>query len=85
MLTPRILFHWRRIFRGVNLGKIPRSVLFQGIFPRKFLVQTELFAWRGVVFIFQKFKILRKILFSADQLLNFNYSGMAVLRILGSQ
>jgi hypothetical protein len=36
-----ILFHWRRIFRGVNLGKIPSSVLFQGIFPRKFLVQTE--------------------------------------------
>jgi hypothetical protein len=41
-----ILFHRRRIFRGVNLGKIPSSVLFQGIFPRKFLVQAELFAWR---------------------------------------
>jgi hypothetical protein len=48
-----ILFHWRRIFRRVNLGKIPRSVLFQGIFPRKFLVQTKLFAWR----VFLRWKI----------------------------
>jgi hypothetical protein len=37
-----ILFHWRRIVLGINLGKIPRIFLFQGIFPRKFLVQTEL-------------------------------------------
>jgi hypothetical protein len=43
--SSNILFHWRRNFRGVNLGNIPRSVLFQGIFPRKFLVHSKLFAW----------------------------------------
>jgi hypothetical protein len=39
-----ILFHSRRIVLGINLGKIPRIFLYQGVFPKKFLVQTELFA-----------------------------------------
>jgi hypothetical protein len=43
MLTPRIFCFTGD---GGNLGKIPRSILFQRIFPRNFLVQTELFAWR---------------------------------------
>jgi hypothetical protein len=30
------------------LGKISWTFLFQRIFPRKFLVQTELFAWRDI-------------------------------------
>jgi hypothetical protein len=82
----KILFHWRRMILGINLGKIPRIFLFQGIFPRKFLVQTELFARSDVTEYLQKkwfptntnvainfFQdIYFKILFSTDKQLIFS-------------
>jgi hypothetical protein len=41
-----IMFHWRQIVLGINLGKILRIFLYQGVFSGKVVVQTELFAWR---------------------------------------
>jgi hypothetical protein len=39
---------------GINLGKIPRIFKYQEVFPKKCLVQTELFAWRVTTTLMQK-------------------------------
>jgi hypothetical protein len=41
--SSELLFNWTRIFRRVSEEKF---LGFQGIFPRKFLVHSKLFAWR---------------------------------------
>jgi hypothetical protein len=46
-----MLFHWRRIVLGINLGKISRIFVYKGVFPMKFFVQTNIFAWRVVPLI----------------------------------